>query len=108
MVDPGYQGLSLARLISGAAKANENVCDDGVYFDGDSNVLRFDRVFDRDSLSLFVSSAQSLSMHDMPAAPRYRVLFHPALTCYDATRLAEDHREGVERRHAAGHFREEL
>jgi len=44
----------------------------------------------------------------MPLALRYRVLFHPDLAGYDAIPLAEDHKEGEERRHAPGHFREEL
>ena len=69
-------------------------------------MLRFDRVFD--SFSLFVSSEVSLSMGGVPAVLGYRVLFHPASTRYDATLLAADRREGVERRHAAAHLREEL
>jgi len=47
-------------------------------------------------------------MGGVPAVLGYRVLFHPASTRYDATLLAADRREGVERRHAAAHLREEL
>jgi hypothetical protein len=94
--------------VSGAAKANEDVCGDGIYFDGESNALREDRVIDTDSFSLFASSALSLSRGGIPVALCYRVLFGPALAGCDVIPLAGDHKEGAERRHAPGHFREEF
>ncbi len=100
--------VNFSQIICGAAKANEDFCGDGFYFDGGSNALRFFSVFDTDSFSLFVSWALSLSDGGMPLALRYRVLFHPELAGYDAIPLAGDHKEGEERRHAPGHFREEL
>ena len=63
----------LVRDSSGAAKANENVCGDGIYFDGERNALRVDPVYDTDSFSPFASSPLSQGSGGISVALGYRV-----------------------------------
>jgi len=95
------------KITSDAAKANENVCDYGVDFDGELNgALSLSR-FDSNSSAFSVCR---VSLYWVPGDDgtsgvfRCRVSVHRALTGYDAKLLGEDHREGEEHRHALEQF----
>jgi hypothetical protein len=100
----------LTKIICDAAKASENVCDDGVDFDRELNEARFPLSFDSNGL-LFLVCLTSLFLAPSDCGKleisRCRASVHPALTGYDAKLSEEDRRGGEERRHATEHFREQ-
>ena len=98
-----------SKIICDAAKANENVCEDGVDLDRELNGAWSPSGFDANGSafpvwlgSLFLAPSNDGTSEVF----QYRVLVHPALTGYDAKSLAEDRREEEERRHAVEQFRE--
>ena len=98
-----------SKIICDAAKANENVCEDGVDLDRDLSGAWSPSGFDSNG-SVFPVWLGSLflapSNDGTSEVFRCRVLVRPALTGYDAKQLGEDRREEEERRHVIEQFQE--
>ena len=99
-----------SKIICDAAKANENVCADGVDLDRELNGAWSPSGFDSNG-SVFPVWLGSLflapSNDGTSEVFRCRVLVRPASTGYDAKSLGEDRREEEGRRHAIEQLQEQ-
>ena len=95
------------KVICDAAKANENVCDDGADLDRELNGTWSHSSFGSNgSVSPVYLGLLFLAPSNGGRSEvfRCRVSAHRALTGYDAKSLGEDRREAEEHRHALEQF----